>query len=94
MKDSSSQVFQERITRPKWIAAAEKSTPAAKPKKIGKALGKTLKFRAVTLLTTLSLTWLLTGNPVTSIGLTVLQQGTNTAVYYFFEKNEKKTAFS
>ena len=57
--------------------------------RLSRALGKTLKFRAVTLVTTLGITWLLTGNPVTSIGVTALQQGTNTAVYYFFEQNEK-----
>ena len=50
-------------------------------------LSKALKFRTVTLVTTLGLTWLFTGNAATSVGLTLLQQSTNTAVYYFFEKN-------
>ncbi|GEM_PF-4703704 len=60
--------------------------------KVSKALGKTLKFRAITLVTTLGITWLLTGNPVTSLGVTALQQSTNTAVYYFFEQSEKAKA--
>ena len=57
--------------------------------KVDKAIGKTLKFRAVTLFTTLGITWLLTGNAMASIGLTALQQSANTAVYYFFEKSER-----
>jgi len=73
--------------------ADEKIPEAPRAKKlITKTLGKTIKFRAVTLFTTLAITWLLTGNPVTSIGLTVLQQSTNTAVYYFFEKNDNTAA--
>lgn len=51
-------------------------------------LKKTLKFRCITLLTTLGLTYLFTGNYVTSIGLTCVQQGVNTGLYYFIEKKE------
>ncbi len=83
---------QPEISGPKWIEAAHrKESGGLGLFRFGNnVLGKTLKFRAVTLVTTLGITWLLTGNPVTSVGLTVLQQSTNTAVYYFFEKNEHK----
>ncbi len=53
------------------------------------AVTKTLKFRAVTLLTTLGITWVVTGSPVASLSVTAIQQSTNTMVYYFFEQNEK-----
>ncbi|MEI7961083.1 MAG: DUF2061 domain-containing protein [archaeon] len=55
-----------------------------------KALKKTLKFRAVTLFTTLGITWILTGSPVASLSITAIQQSTNTAVYYFFEQKNKQ----
>jgi len=72
----------------KWEFAVEKKNRQHG----GGILGKTLKFRAVTLVTTLGITWLLTGNPVTSVGITAIQQGTNTMVYYYFEKREKQRA--
>ncbi len=53
------------------------------------AVTKTLKFRAVTLLTTLGITWVVTGSPIASLSVTAIQQSTNTMVYYFFEQNEK-----
>ena len=93
MIEGSSTQIQAPVLGPKWMSAARKKTDGAKQFKLGKAMSKTLQFRAVTLFTTLGITWLLTGNPVTSVGLTVIQQSTNTAVYYFFEKNEKKRAW-
>ena len=78
------------IVAPRWKAFSDQAQQSRKIFRLkNRALSKTLKFRAVTLVTTLAITWLLTGNAVTSVGLTVIQQGTNTAVYYFFEKNEK-----
>ena len=79
----------QKVAGPKWKMQRSHKDDTEKILK-KKALSKTLKFRAVTLVTTLGITWLLTGNPVTSVGLTVLQQGTNTAVYYLFEKNDSK----
>jgi len=57
---------------------------------INPSVMKTIKFRAVTLLTTLGITWVITGSPIASLGVTVVQQSTNTMVYYFFEQNEKQ----
>jgi len=54
-----------------------------------KVFRKTLTFRFITLTTTLALTYMFTGNVVTSVGLTTVQQGLNTGIYYFFEKNYK-----
>ncbi len=89
-KDSSAQ---DNAPRARWEFPSEgreeqKNYPLGIKIK-NRALGKTLKFRAVTLVTTLGITWLLTGNPITSISLTAIQQSTNTAVYYFFENREK-----
>ena len=52
-----------------------------------KTLKKTIKFRIVALISTLSITYLFTGNYYTSIGLTAVQQSVNTGLYYFMEKN-------
>ncbi|HLC93151.1 MAG TPA: DUF2061 domain-containing protein [archaeon] len=93
MFDNAAQQIQAPVSGPKWIAAQKNSISEKAAGTKNAALNKTLRFRAVTLVTTLGLTWLVTGNPVASIGLTVLQQSTNTAVYYFFEKNYKKRAW-
>jgi Predicted membrane protein (DUF2061) len=53
-----------------------------------KTFWKTIKLRALLLVSTLGITWLVTGNPTTSVTVTAIQQTTNFGIQYWWEKNE------
>ena len=66
MFDNAAQQIQAPVSGPKWIAAQKNSISEKAAGTKNAALNKTLRFRAVTLVTTLGLTWLVPANPLSN----------------------------
>jgi len=58
--------------------------------KSDKSLWKAIRLRFFTICAAFSVMWVITGSPVTSVGLTAAQQSVSFGVHYLFEKNEEQ----
>lgn len=55
-----------------------------------KSLWKAVRLRFYTILTALGTMYVITGNPITSVGLTAAQQTVSFGIHYVFEEQERK----